>query len=115
MKILVTGATGYLGRATVARLAREGHEVVAMSRRPADIEGAAEVRIGDVLAPDTLTSACAGCEAMVHAAGLVSHHPDDAQRCSAQHGVVAAPLFADRRALRGARGAQVHEVPLRVF
>jgi len=85
VRILVTGSTGYLGRATVARLAHEGHEVVALSRRPATVEGADAVRIGDVLLPETLAAACEGCEAMVHAAGVVSHHPDDAKRCFDVH------------------------------
>jgi uncharacterized protein len=34
MKVLVTGATGFIGRRVVARLVEQGHSVVALSRNP---------------------------------------------------------------------------------
>lgn len=40
MKILVTGATGFVGRALVARLARDGHEITAWVRNPQRARGA---------------------------------------------------------------------------
>jgi uncharacterized protein (TIGR01777 family) len=63
MKILVTGATGFIGRALVSRLLRDGHHVVAWVRSPkraasqlgADVEllamggGASDERLVEVL------------------------------------------------------------------
>ncbi len=84
-KVLVTGATGFLGREVVPRLVAAGHDVRAMSRREgAHYEGATAV-VGDVLEPETLGAALEGCEVVVHAAGLVSHHPEDARRCWMVH------------------------------
>ncbi len=77
MRLLFTGATGFLGRATLPALAAAGHEVVVLSRAPRqDLD--AEVVVGDVLDPATLAPALAGCEAVIHAAGKVSHAPADA-------------------------------------
>ena len=39
MRVLVTGATGFIGRIIVAALLRAGHEVVCASRRPAPAAG----------------------------------------------------------------------------
>lgn len=79
MNILVTGATGFLGRHLVPRLAEGGHTVRALSRNPhADIVGATVVQ-GDILDPDTLPGVLDGIDLLIHAAGLVSYDPDDAR------------------------------------
>jgi farnesol dehydrogenase len=73
VKILMTGATGFLGRRTAARLARE-HELRLLVRgarpRPGLPENAEQVA-GDVTDRAVLERAMAGCEAVVHAAALV--------------------------------------------
>lgn len=85
MKVLVTGATGFLGQHVVALL-RDAHEVVAACRRP---EAAAhlgvETRAFDLGAPESITAAVAGVEVVVHAAGSVSHASADAGRMWAEH------------------------------
>lgn len=85
MKVLVTGATGFLGQHVVALL-KDAHEVVAACRRP---EAAAhlgvETRAFDLGAPDSLRSAVEGVAAVVHAAGSVSHRQADAGRMWAEH------------------------------
>lgn len=67
MRILVTGATGYIGRLLVPRLLAAGHDVRALARDPerAGPKLPPEVAIvqGDVLEPQTLAPACAGIEA----------------------------------------------------
>ncbi|WP_067685823.1 NAD-dependent epimerase/dehydratase family protein [Nocardia jejuensis] len=71
MRVLVTGAGGYLGRAVVAALGSAGHDVVAMVHTPgAPIPGAAEVRVADVLEAGALRRAMEGVDAVAHLAGL---------------------------------------------
>jgi dihydroflavonol-4-reductase len=79
MRILVTGPTGFLGRHVVSELRTRGHEVVALCRRPSDagLDGVTLAR-GDVLEPDSVRAAAAGCEALVHCAGKVSRLREDA-------------------------------------
>ncbi|MEC3916789.1 NAD-dependent epimerase/dehydratase family protein [Nocardia sp. CDC160] len=58
MRILLIGASGYLGTAVSERLLHLGHEVVALVRpEEAEVVGAYECRIGDLLDPPTLTAA----------------------------------------------------------
>ncbi|ASL43330.1 N-acetyl-alpha-D-glucosaminyl-diphospho-ditrans,octacis-undecaprenol 4-epimerase [Burkholderia sp. AD24] len=77
--ILVTGATGFVGRAVVAELARKGVAVRACVRRPdaAVPEGAQSVQIADLSAELNWRDALAGVSAVVHAAARV-HVMDDA-------------------------------------
>ncbi len=85
MKVLVTGATGFLGQHVVALL-KDGHEVVAGARRPHAAEHlGVEVRRFDLAQPETLVSAVEGCDAVVHAAGSVSHQSEDAGRMYSEH------------------------------
>ncbi len=53
MRIMVTGADGYIGKGVVAQLLKAGHEVVAMGFRPCGIKHIGlEERIGDVFSFD---------------------------------------------------------------
>jgi dihydroflavonol-4-reductase len=81
MRILITGATGFLGYPTVAALVAEGHKVVALCRGPApSLETlGATVRRGDVLDEASVRAAAEGCEALFHCAGRVSRKPEDAE------------------------------------
>jgi len=45
MRIGVAGATGFVGRALVARLVNDGHDVLALGRRVADLAGATRIRL----------------------------------------------------------------------
>ena len=64
MRVLVTGATGYVGKEAVKSLALRGHEVVPYDLRQGQ----------DILDRDRLTDAMRGCEAVVHLAAIP--HPD---------------------------------------
>ncbi|MFE9277693.1 SDR family oxidoreductase [Paenibacillus glucanolyticus] len=62
MTILVTGATGNVGRHVVEELLKAGHKVRALSRYPASakLPAAVEVVGGDLSNPDTLVPALEG-------------------------------------------------------
>lgn len=81
MRVVVTGANGFLGRHAVAALVAAGHEVLALCRRPSAEVSAlgAQVRLGDITDPSSLTDAFAGATHLVHAAGNVSRDPKDAE------------------------------------
>ncbi|MEV6773382.1 NAD-dependent epimerase/dehydratase family protein [Nocardia sp. NPDC051030] len=71
MRVLVTGAGGYLGRAVVAALNTAGHTPIAMVHTPGDpISGATETRIADLLDVHTLARTVDGMDAVCHLAGL---------------------------------------------
>jgi nucleoside-diphosphate-sugar epimerase len=73
-RVLVTGATGRVGSRLVPRLLQRGDEVRVLLRRPeggADLQQrGAEVVAGDLLRPETLASAVAGMDAIVHLAAF---------------------------------------------
>ncbi len=72
MKVLVTGGTGYLGRAIVRALSARGHDVVVFARTASrsGLPGAAVD--GDIRDRAALERAAAGCDAISHSAALVS-------------------------------------------
>lgn len=76
MRVLVTGANGFIGARVVPALLAAGHEPVCMVRATSDtarIDGiSVERRVGDVLDPGSLESAMIGCDAVVHLAALAS-------------------------------------------
>jgi NAD+-dependent farnesol dehydrogenase len=74
MKVLVTGGTGYLGRAVVRALAARGHDVVVFARTAASSGLPASLTFvnGDIRDRTALERAAAGCEAIAHSAALVS-------------------------------------------
>src|SRR5215213_1785507 len=62
VKILVTGASGFVGSRLTSALDEEGHEVRAMTRRPERYEGAGSPVAGDVGEEGSLREALEGCE-----------------------------------------------------
>ena len=72
MRVLLTGGTGYLGRAIARALAARGHEVVVFSRHASGSGVPGTPFDGDVRNADDLRRAAAGCEGLVHTAALVS-------------------------------------------
>ena len=87
MKLLVTGATGFLGGALVPLLVEEGHQVRVLARGGSpDAEALGCVlSSGDVRDPETVRRALHGCEGLYHLAGLVSRDPRDAHKMYELH------------------------------
>ena len=72
MRVLVTGGTGYLGRAIVRALVAGGHEPVVFARRATTSGLTARTIDGDVRDRAALAAAARGCDALCHSAALVS-------------------------------------------
>lgn len=72
MQVLVTGSTGYLGRAIVAALVRSGHAVVAFSRSASRSGLPATTIDGDIRDAGGVARAARGCDAIIHSAALVA-------------------------------------------
>lgn len=70
MKVLLTGATGYLGRPLVRSLLAAGHDVRALSRREQPGQAGVEWVRGDLKTGEGIAESVAGVEAVVHAATL---------------------------------------------
>jgi nucleoside-diphosphate-sugar epimerase len=72
MRILVTGASGFVGRALVEDLAAQGHRVRAAMRQPADIFSRAVevVAVSDLARPLEWRPLLSDINAVVHLAGI---------------------------------------------
>ena len=71
-RIFVTGASGYLGSAIAARMARGGHEVYGLTRRKRSAEALERMGVkpvvGDLSKRATFVGVLKNCDAIVHAA-----------------------------------------------
>ena len=72
MNVLVTGGTGYLGRAIVGALNARGHHVVLFARTASATSLPGRPIDGDIRDGDAVHAAAEGCHAIVHLAALVS-------------------------------------------
>jgi uncharacterized protein YbjT (DUF2867 family) len=63
MRVLVTGASGFVGRRLVPELEKAGHEVLAMTRHPQGYRGAGQPVHGDVHDGASIAAALRGCTA----------------------------------------------------
>jgi len=93
MKVLVTGADGFIGSHLTEALVREGHAVRAfvlynsfnshgwLDHCAAEVRGKFEVFAGDIRDPHGVRTAMQGCDAVLHLAALIGipysyHSPD---------------------------------------
>ncbi|MCS5487029.1 NAD-dependent epimerase/dehydratase family protein [Curtobacterium flaccumfaciens pv. beticola] len=77
MRVLVTGASGFLGAATATAVRDAGHTVRTLQRRPSGVQGVTDV-LGTVTDADTVRAAVADVDAVVHLAAKVSLAGDPA-------------------------------------
>ena len=116
MKIAITGATGFVGKAVLRRLLRRGHEVRALVRqqnragRLRDL-GAVECVTGSLDDQDALRALVAGTDAVIHLVGVIVEkgsqtfqrvHVEGTERLAATARAAGVPRFVHMSAL-GAR------------
>ena len=95
MKVLVAGASGFVGKRLCPALVEAGHDVLAMTRHPDSYQGSGSVVYGDVLDSTTLQDALTGCQAayyLVHSLDSADFERKDAE---------AARTFAEAAAAAG--------------
>ena len=117
MRVLVTGAFGYVGRAVIRRAVGAGHEVVALSSRAreggGDVREGVRVVVGDVRDRDRLRSVLedADIDAVCHLAGLIRvresfERPEEYHAVNAQGTVNLLEAAAGARARAGRERAR---------
>ncbi len=86
MKIFLTGATGYIGRAIADALSKAGDSVTGLARSDAAARSLEEKGItphrGDLLSPDALTAAAAASDGVIHTATTNDGSKDRAAVCA---------------------------------
>jgi nucleoside-diphosphate-sugar epimerase len=100
MKVFITGASGFIGRALTAHLQAAGHETRGVDLRP---DPAADIVAGDIAQAGAWQRHAAGCDLVIHTAAVVSlrvDRPDETWRANVvgtQHALEAAIAGGARR------------------
>ena len=82
MKVLVAGATGFVGSRLSSALTEDGHELLALTRHPEEYDGPGTAAGGDVSDEPALAEALGGCEAayyLVHSLDSADFAERDAE------------------------------------
>ena len=101
MKILATGATGFLGAAVTRELVKRGHDVTGLVHRKARAgvveEAGAAVLVGDLLTPDSWTREVKASDAVISLSQSIKQGErisfPEARRRSYYHGQMVGNLF----------------------
>lgn len=75
MRVLVTGANGFVGGALVVRLMRGGHKTIAAVRSNPEPD---QTLVGEISAQTDWSQALSGCDVVVHTAARVHHLRENA-------------------------------------
>ncbi len=102
MRIALIGATGMIGQRVLAEALSRGHHVTAIVRDPAKLAEKRpnlEVKTGDALKPETLTSAITGSDIVISSYGPPATNPQEVVAAvrSLADAVAAASKTAGRR------------------
>jgi len=86
MRILVTGATGFIGPHIVQALVDAGHTVRVLEREPGRSSGLSnqETAQGDMTDAESLRRAVGGVYTVVHLVGILNGRPEDFERVMEQ-------------------------------
>ena len=103
MRILVTGASGYIGSQLIPRLARDNHDLVAFARDPTRVAAGVPVAVGDVVTGAGLEAALEGVDVAYYLIHSMEPSPDgafpDRERRAAEGFAAAARAAGTRRAI----------------
>jgi NADH dehydrogenase len=75
-RILVTGASGYIGKEVCRQLGAHGFDVIALARRPQHPDAAMHAIQGEMSDLASLEQAATGIDAVIHLAAAKSDEPD---------------------------------------
>ncbi len=95
MRVLVTGATGFIGSHVCAALQGSGHQIRVLVRTPSKLDSvtartgvdtdALEVCEGDMTDAAAVEAAVKGCDAVVHTAAVVGIDPSVSEEITANN------------------------------
>jgi len=77
-KIVVTGATGLLGKATATHFVAQGYEVASVDRREGEFAAGSKLVVGDITSLEFCDSVIEGADAVVHLGAIPN--PIDARQ-----------------------------------
>jgi len=115
VRVLITGATGFVGGWTADAIARRGHQIRFLVRNPDKLARAAaffgfdadDAVVGDITDEAGVARALQGCDAVVHAAAEVALHGTDAD---GERALVQRNLAGARNVIGGAVRAGIDPV-----
>lgn len=109
MQVLLSGATGFVGRGLAPLLLEQGHDVWAMTRRPDSYDGPAKPVAGDTDDADSLHAALGGCEIayyLVHGLDRAGSVEEQDARAARAFGLAAADVGVRQMVYLGGLGRQ---------
>ena len=112
LDVLVTGATGFIGRRLVPALLEDGHRVRAMTRNPSSYDGPGKAIGGDVSDPASLTEPLEGADVavyLVHSLDSADFEKRDAEAARA-FGKAAAATGVRQIVYMGGLGSDDHDL-----